>query len=52
MNLYGQDMDRSSSPLDSGLGWTVDLARFDDALINAHRARAPAVTVRIKLDRS
>ena len=34
------------------LGWTVDLARFDDALINAHRARAPAVTVRIKLDRS
>ncbi|MEO6032110.1 MAG: outer membrane lipoprotein LolB [Burkholderiaceae bacterium] len=34
------------------LGWTVDLARFDDALINARRAHAPAVTVRIKLDRS
>lgn len=34
------------------LGWTVDLARFDDALINARRERAPAVTVRIKLDRT
>jgi aminomethyltransferase len=26
MNLYGQDMDESVSPLESGLGWTVDLA--------------------------
>jgi len=25
MNLYGQDMDESTSPLESGLGWTVDL---------------------------
>lgn len=25
MNLYGQDMDETTSPLDSGLGWTVDL---------------------------
>jgi len=25
MNLYGQDMDESVSPLDAGLGWTVDL---------------------------
>ncbi len=25
MNLYGQDMDASTSPLDAGLGWTVDL---------------------------
>ena len=25
MNLYGQDMDESVSPLASGLGWTVDL---------------------------
>jgi aminomethyltransferase len=24
-NLYGQDMDASTSPFDSGLGWTVDL---------------------------
>ena len=28
MNLYGQDMDESVSPLDSGLAWTVD--RRDD----------------------
>jgi aminomethyltransferase len=26
MNLYGQDMDDSTSPLESGLAWTVDLA--------------------------
>jgi aminomethyltransferase len=26
MNLYGQDMDDTVSPLESGLGWTVDLA--------------------------
>ena len=26
MNLYGQDMDESESPLESGLAWTVDLA--------------------------
>ena len=26
MNLYGQDMDDSVSPLESGLAWTVDLA--------------------------
>jgi aminomethyltransferase len=25
MNLYGQDMDESVSPLESGLSWTVDL---------------------------
>jgi aminomethyltransferase len=25
MNLYGQDMDTSASPLDAGLAWTVDL---------------------------
>jgi aminomethyltransferase len=25
MNLWGQDMDESVSPLDAGLGWTVDL---------------------------
>ena len=28
MNLYGQDMDETVSPLDAGLGWTVD---FSDA---------------------
>jgi aminomethyltransferase len=26
MNLYGQDMDETTSPLDAGLAWTVDLA--------------------------
>ena len=26
MNLYGQDMDESVGPLESGLAWTVDLA--------------------------
>lgn len=26
MNLYGQDMDEAVSPLDSGLGWTVDFS--------------------------
>ncbi len=25
MNLYGQDMDENVSPLDAGLGWTVDM---------------------------
>ncbi len=25
MNLYGQDMDETVNPLESGLGWTVDL---------------------------
>lgn len=25
MNLYGQDMDETINPLESGLGWTVDL---------------------------
>ena len=33
------------------LGWTVDLARFDEALVVATRARPPVVTVRAKLDR-
>ncbi len=26
MNLYGQDMDEKTSPLEAGLAWTVDLA--------------------------
>jgi aminomethyltransferase len=30
MNLYGQDMDETVSPLESGLGWTVDLASARD----------------------
>ena len=34
----------------SQLGWRVDLSRFDDARLVAHRASPPAVTVRVKLD--
>ncbi|EXI79971.1 MAG: Aminomethyltransferase [Candidatus Accumulibacter appositus] len=30
MNLYGQDMDESISPLDAGLAWTVDLIAARD----------------------
>jgi aminomethyltransferase len=30
MNLYGQDMDERTSPLDAGLAWTVDLAAERD----------------------
>ena len=30
MNLYGQDMDESVSPLDAGLAWTVDLVADRD----------------------
>ena len=32
MNLYGQDMDENTSPLDAGLAWTVDLAGDRDFL--------------------
>jgi aminomethyltransferase len=30
MNLYGQDMDEDTSPLDAGLAWTVDLSSARD----------------------
>jgi aminomethyltransferase len=30
MNLYGQDMDEETSPLDAGLAWTVDLSDARD----------------------
>lgn len=30
MNLYGQDMDETTTPLESGLTWTVDLASERD----------------------
>ena len=32
MNLYGQDMDESVGPLESGLGWTVDLKSERDLI--------------------
>ena len=49
--------DAASAPLAapaegfSQLGWSVDLARFADALVVARRMQQPLVTVRIKLDR-
>ncbi|MBT0960676.1 glycine cleavage system aminomethyltransferase GcvT [Denitromonas iodatirespirans] len=33
MNLYGQDMDESTSPLNVGLAWTVDLKDAERAFI-------------------
>ncbi len=30
MNLYGQDMDESVTPMESGLGWTVDMSSERD----------------------
>jgi aminomethyltransferase len=40
MNLYGQDMDETVSPLESGLAWTVDLASPRDFVGKAALARA------------
>ena len=42
MNLYGQDMDESVSPLESGLGWTVDLASPRDFVGKAALSKAEA----------
>jgi aminomethyltransferase len=42
MNLYGQDMDETVNPLESGLAWTVDLASPRDFVGKAALlARAP-----------
>ncbi len=43
MNLYGQDMDESTSPLESGLGWTVDLKSERD-FIGKQSLQATPVT--------
>ncbi|MEO8304852.1 MAG: glycine cleavage system aminomethyltransferase GcvT, partial [Betaproteobacteria bacterium] len=43
MNLYGQDMDESVSPLESGLAWTVDLGSARDFVGKAAlQARPPS----------
>ena len=43
MNLYGQDMDETVNPLESGLAWTVDLVSARDFVgKTALLARAPA----------
>jgi len=41
MNLYGQDMDESVSPLAAGLGWTVDLASPRDFVGKAALVASP-----------
>jgi aminomethyltransferase len=40
MNLYGQDMDEAVNPLESGLGWTVDLNSARDFVGKAALAAA------------
>ncbi|HNH36639.1 MAG TPA: glycine cleavage system aminomethyltransferase GcvT [Rhodocyclaceae bacterium] len=44
MNLYGQDMDETVSPLESGLAWTVDLRDPDRRFVGrrALESAAPA----------
>ena len=43
MNLYGQDMDETVNPLESGLAWTVDLVSARDFVGKpALLARQPA----------
>jgi len=41
MNLYGQDMDETVSPLAAGLAWTVDLASPRDFVGKAALAKDP-----------
>ena len=41
MNLYGQDMDERTTPLESGLAWTVDLASPRDFVGKAALAANP-----------
>jgi aminomethyltransferase len=41
MNLYGQDMDESVTPLEAGLAWTVDLSSPRDFVGKAALAAAP-----------
>ncbi len=41
MNLYGQDMDETTSPLEAALGWTVDLASPRDFVGKSALAGGP-----------
>jgi len=43
MNLYGQDMDESVNPLESGLAWTVDLTSPRDFIGKAALLANPPV---------
>jgi len=42
MNLYDQDMDETTSPLEAGLGWTVDLASPREFVGKAALAGTPS----------
>ena len=42
MNLYGQDMDETTNPMDCGLGWTVDLTSNRDFVGRSALAEQPA----------
>lgn len=44
MNLYGQDMDEATSPLNAGLSWTVDLKDADRAFIGRTALEAAPAT--------
>ena len=49
MNLYGQDMDETTSPLTSGLGWTIAWAPEDRKFIGRaalERERSAGVAAR------
>jgi aminomethyltransferase len=41
MNLYGQDMDEEISPLEAGMGWTVDLKSSRDFIGKAALLASP-----------
>ncbi len=49
MNLYGQDMDESVSPLVSGLAWTVDLVSPRDFVGKAALVAAPPAKKQVGL---
>jgi aminomethyltransferase len=55
MNLYGQDMDESKQPLESGLGWTVDWKDADRdfigrAALEPLRGQSPQKVVGLMLE--
>jgi len=47
MNLYGQDMDETVSPLDSGLAWTVDFSDPERAFSGRAALEAHPATCRL-----
>jgi len=49
MNLYGQDMDETVSPLESGLAWTVDLDSPRDFIGKAALLARPASAQQVGL---